>query len=110
MIDGWAGCGPDMTALCLPAARVFHLKWLPEHWPTNHLVEGGCHINYLVHPRQKGHPATAAGRSCPPGTSCWTCFMGSSLPRNAGRIRQEPNQSRRTPVTITLHASDALYF
>jgi len=49
-----------MTALFLPAVRVFHLKWLPEHWPTNHLVAG--HINYLVHPRQKGHLGTAAGR------------------------------------------------
>jgi hypothetical protein len=35
--DRWmAGCAPQMAALFLRAARVFHLKWLPEHRPTNH--------------------------------------------------------------------------
>jgi aerobic-type carbon monoxide dehydrogenase small subunit (CoxS/CutS family) len=28
--------GPEMAALFLRAVRLFHLKWLPEHRPTNH--------------------------------------------------------------------------
>jgi hypothetical protein len=58
MIDGWAGCGPGMAALFLPAVRGVSLEMAStrarssgRHYYTGSKGKRGCHINYLVHPR-----------------------------------------------------------